>query len=439
MTAPDPYFPSHGDARYTVDHYDLALRYKVATNRLRGRATLTVRALADLATLRVDLAGLEVGALHVDGARPRKFSHDARAVTIRLARPLAAGTTAELTIDYSGKPRGVPGPFGVAGWEELADGVLVASQPYGAPSWFPCNDFAGDKATFTFAVTAEAGYAVVANGVLTGREPRGGSVTWRYAENRPMAPYLATLHVGRYVTTPLASGRPRMDLVAPAHVGAVGTPFDRLPAMVAALEGWFGPYPFSEYRCFVTPDALEIPLEAQGSASFGHNHAADTWDNERLVVHELAHQWFGNSVTAALGRDIWLHEGFACYTEWLWSERRGLASADRRARDHWTILAGSGDAGDWPLAEPGVRHMFDDAVYKRGALALHALRGAVGDEAFFGLLASWCAERAYSCVTTGDFVAHAQAHTDADLARLFDAWLYRPGLPPLGSTATATR
>jgi aminopeptidase N len=436
VTAPDPYFPSHGDARYTVDHYDLALRYKISTNRLRGCATLTVRALAPLTSLRVDLAGLGVDAVRVDGVRPRKFSHDARAVTIRPAEPLAAGSTAELTIEYSGKPRPVPGPFGPAGWEELEDGVLVASQPYGAPSWFPCNDFAGAKATFAFEVTAEAGYTVVANGVLTGQERRGGNVTWSYSEARPMAPYLATVHVGRYSTTLLASGRPRVDLVAPAHVQAAGTPFDRLPAMMAALEDWFGPYPFAGYRCFVTPDALEIPLEAQGSASFGHNHAADTWDNERLVVHELAHQWFGNSLTAAQGRDIWLHEGFACYTEWLWSERRGFESADRCAREHWTPLAD--DPGDWPLADPGVHHMFDDAVYKRGALAVHALRGVLGDEAFFGLLAAWCAERAYSCVSTGDFVAFAQAHADADLAPLFDAWLYRPGLPEPGSTATAT-
>ena len=91
MTAPDPYFPSHGDSRYTVDHYDLALRYKIATNRLRGRATLAVRALAPLTSLRVDLAGLEVDAVRIDGVRPRKVSHDARAITIRPAEPLAAG------------------------------------------------------------------------------------------------------------------------------------------------------------------------------------------------------------------------------------------------------------------------------------------------------------------------------------------------------------
>lgn len=426
-TAPDPYFPTHGDSRFSVAHYHLTLQYKVATNRLAGRARLTIRPRVALDDLRLDLSGLHVSAVTVDGAAPRKVAHTGRALTVRLARRLDAGAVCEVVIDYGGKPHGVPGPFGPAGWEELSDGVLVASQPYGAPSWFPCNDSASDKATYRFEVTTESAYLVVANGVLADRVRRGGTTTWVYDEGRPMAPYLAALHIGRYVAQPLASGRPPIDVVAPASFDVTGTPFDLVPAMVGHLSEWFGPYPFAEYRCVVAADDLEIPLEAQGLASFGRNHARHGWDNERLVVHELAHQWFGNSVTAGLGRDIWLHEGFACYTEWLWSEHRGLASADQRAREHWARL----EASETPLADPGVRSMFDDWVYKRGALTLHALRSAIGEEAFFGMLRAWTSERADAVVSTAEFVAHAQRHAKVDLVPLFRAWLERPEVPPL--------
>ena len=99
--------------------------------------------------------------------------------------------------------------------------------------------------------------------------------------------------------------------------------------MIALFEGLFGPYPFDAYTVVVTDDDLEIPLEAQGLSVFGANHMDGRRGSERLVAHELAHQWFGNSLTVGLWRDIWLHEGFACYAEWLWSEASGGRTAAR--------------------------------------------------------------------------------------------------------------
>lgn len=137
---PDPYLPGHGDLRYSVTHYDLALDYKLATNRLDGRATLAVTALEATDTVRLDLSNLHVDRVRVDGAKPKKVTHKDRVVTIKLAAPLAAGARVSVEVTYGGKPAPVPGPHGPAGFEELTDGVLVASQPYGAPSLFPCND-----------------------------------------------------------------------------------------------------------------------------------------------------------------------------------------------------------------------------------------------------------------------------------------------------------
>ena len=424
---PDPYLPGHGDVSYAVEHYDLKLDYRTATNRLDATATLDIRALEDLTAVRLDLSGLHVDKVRVDGTRTKKHTHKARKLTIPLAVPLAAGETATVQVVYSGKPGPVPGAHGPAGWEELTDGIMVASQPYGAPSFYPCNDRADDRATYRIALTTEEEYTGVATGRLVESSTKGGRTTSVFVEDAPTAPYLVSVVIGRLVEQPLPGSHGRVSLLRPRTRSVpASSPMLRLPAMLDALEGWFGPYPFPSYRAVVVDEPLEIPLEAQAMASFGTNHLVDDWDNERLVVHELAHQWFGNTVTAGLLKDIWLHEGFACYTEWLWSEQRGLGTADDRAARHWKVLPTAGQST--PLSDPGMDDMFDDWVYKRGALTLHALRAAVGDEPFFRLCRDWVATGAV--VTTQGFIDHVTRSTGSDQSALFAAWLDAVPLPP---------
>ena len=204
--------------------------------------------------------------------------------------------------------------------------------------------------------------------------------------------------------------------------------FGRQPEMMELFVELFGPYPLANgYTVVVTDDDLEIPLEAQGISIFGANHCDGTRASERLIAHELAHQWFGNSVTARQWRDIWLHEGFACYAEWLWSEHSGGRSADQLARHYHQKLR------DLPqnllLADPGARDMFDDRVYKRGALTLHALRGRLGDEKFFALLKKWMTRYRHANAGTDDFTGLAAEYCDESLAPLWDSWLYSRALP----------
>ena len=265
------------------------------------------------------------------------------------------------------------------GWEELADGVIVAGQTHGAPSWFPCNDRPDDKASYRIKVTVPNAYHVVANGTLVERRRGAGASTWEYDQPEPMAAYLATVHIGRYVERRLESSVPMSVVLPQSGLDRLSDAFGRQPEMMALFERLFGPYPFARYTAVVTEDELEIPLEAQSLSAFGSNFLTDDWDSVRLVAHELSHQWFGNSLTVASWRDIWLHEGFACYSEWLWSEESGGPSADERAR---RALEAACDElpQDLLLGDPGPDDMFDDRVYKRGALLLHTLRRTVGDE-----------------------------------------------------------
>ncbi|MBD5787325.1 M1 family metallopeptidase [Cellulosimicrobium terreum] len=447
MNGPDPYAPHRGSSAYHVNRYGLELTYRVRPNRLDGVATLDVVLDADADGVELDLVHLKATGATVDGA-PVRFAHSGGRLRVRLGRTAVRGTALRLEVVYGGRPRPWIGPWGDVGWEELTEGSLVAAQPDGASTWFPCNDSPAHKATFEITVTTDAGYTVAANGPLLGVARRASTRTWRFGPTDPMCTYLATVVVGRFDELDLARrpgltallGKGRGDIGQSAFVhGAqradAQQDLARHPETMRAFEEMFGPYPFSEgYRVVVAEDDLEIPLEAQGLSIFGANHldGEGTWD--RLIAHELAHQWFGNSVSVARWQDIWLNEGFACYAEWLWSERSGSESADAHARAAWDRLDGL--AQDLVLGDPGPDLMFDDRLYKRGALTLHALRLTLGDEGFFALLQRWTTTYRHGSVTTDDFRAQVR-ESGAECDALLDDWLLAATLPALPAAGGA--
>ena len=425
----DPYVPRHGDASYDVLHYDLDLAYKVEGNRLDGEATLTCRPLVEAEALHLDLHHLRAEKVWVDG-RTRRFTHRRGRLTVPVA--LSPGTDLTVRVRYSGTPKPLRARgLGSAGWEELEDGVIVAAQPHGAPSWFPCNDRPDTKATYSVALAAPQGYTVAVSGELQRTRRKGNATTWEYEQPVPMATYLATVQIGRYREIAQRGAPVPVRTLVPPEIGRTDLrgSFDLQPRMLSFFAERFGPYPFGSYTAVITEDELEIPLESQGLSTFGSNGVDTDWESVRLIAHELSHQWFGNSVTLARWQDIWLHEGFACYCEWLWSEETGRSSVQAEVETHHALLLGL-PQDDLVLAEPGADLMFDDRVYKRGALAVHALRLEVGEAAFFALVRSWLERHRAGTVTTEMFLEHASEQAGRDLSGVLGPWLFETALPP---------
>ena len=428
----DPYLPDNGNFGYRVSRYELDLEYKVASNRLSGTATITAVTLASLQTFTLDLAeNLSVTKVTVNGSRPSHFSTSAGKLRIRLGAALPAGSAMSIVVRYGGTPRPIRTLWGEVGFEELTEGALVAGQPNGSPTWFPCDDHPSSKASYRIQISTDSPYYAVAPGELVSRRVRAGATVWTYDQPEPTSTYLATLQIGMYGLHRLPKAPVPMKAVLPDRLRSrFDHDFGRQPTMMKLFVRLFGPYPFGAgYTVVVTDEPLDIPLEAQGVSIFGANHCDGTRSSERLIAHELAHQWFGNSVTARRWRDIWLHEGFACYAEWLWSEHSGGRSAAELARQHHQRLLVASQ--NLLLSDPGPRDMFDDRVYKRGALALHTLRGTIGDEKFFALLRDWTTRHRHGTVVTDDFTGLAANYSDVSLRPLWQAWLYSTEVPPL--------
>ena len=429
----DPYFPANGDARYRVHRYELALDYRPGPNRLAGTARINaIAGRSPLAEFQLNLGDFKIGRVRVDGKAAHYTLRGGR-LRIRPAKPLRTGAAFTVEVHWAGNPKPVASPWGGLGWEELEDGALVASQPIGAPSWYPCNDRPADKASYQISITTPSAYAVVAGGRLLTRTTKASTTTWVYEQSAPTSSYLIGLSIGKYQTVllgdPGLGGVPQHGHIPAELLPEFSRDFARQPAMMELFQELFGPYPFGEYAVVVTEEELDVPVEAQGLSLFGANHVDGARSSERLVAHELAHQWFGNSVSIADWRHIWLNEGFAKYAEWLWSERSGGRSAQQLAAIAHRLL--SGRPQDLRLADPGRKLMFDDRLYQRGGLAVHAVRCALGDEAFFRMLRGWAGLHRGGSVSTATFTAYASRFTSESLDELFAAWLYEGALPSL--------
>ncbi|WP_151081708.1 M1 family metallopeptidase [Nocardioides cynanchi] len=422
----DPYFPLDGNGGIDVLSYDVHDGYRFGDRRIRGWTRVTLRATERLSSFDLDFL-LPVSSVRLSTGRATFAQPDGHELVITPAHPIPTGGTVRARIAYSGHPDR-QGWEGEHNWVADDAEVVAVNEPHMAAWWFPSDDHPLDKARMDLHLTVPRADRVIANGRLVGVRRDGAHTTYHWSGGGPMATYLAFFAAGRFeVRHGVHRGLPWYVAVSrqlpTARRRAVLHGLLQTPHIVGWLQRHLGPYPFAETGGVVTELNPGFSLETQTRPTYPLDVFAT------LMVHELAHQWFGDSVSVHHWRDIWLNEGFATFMEALWTESHGGVSIRRWL--HETYAANPDGTELWKLriSDPGPGHLFDQAVYERGALALAALRERMGHPAFARLLRAWTRQHRHGHGTTAAFEALAVQIHGPGLRPLFRAWLDVTGRP----------
>jgi aminopeptidase N len=427
----DDLFPKLGNAGYDVQHYDLNLTVDVEHDTIDADAKLTAVALKRLDGFNLDFRGLTISKLLVEGA-PAAYTRDDHELSITPLAALKSGQQFVVEVMYGGEPasasrNGSP----TDGWINYKTGIYVAGEPDGASTFYPVNEHPCDKATYTLTVVVPKPYVVASVGHLNQTTDNGSNTTYVWSTNYPVASYLVGLNIGQFdLETAQTSNGVKIRSYFPHDLPSkIRDTFAQTPEMVQFLSDTFGPYPFEEYGVVVADTSLGFAMETQTMSLFGNDVGTGRNPGDETALHELSHQWFGDSVSLEQWRDIWLNEGFATYAQWLWVEHtRGKQALDDRVRLMYRYV-NENDA--IPPGNPTAETLFNPGVYLRGGLTLHALRLKVGDAAFFNILKTYAARFRYGNATTDDFIAVSEEISGKQLHTLFDSWLHDTRMPDM--------
>lgn len=457
QTAGDSMFPNVGNGGYDVSHYDIDMKWTPKSGSVLSPpqlpqsivATTTITAAttgAPLESFSLDFRGLTVDSVTVNGvAAAYERVQSAAQIKYKLVvtpdTPVDGAFTTAVT--YHGTPETHVDLDGSnEGWMETSDGATFLNQPVGAMTGFPNNNTNQDKATFSWSLdvpkTINGGdSAAISNGVLTSRSDPAGSParwTWNWDVAKPMPPSLTMVSIGRYnMSTPvtgqditLASGTVVKEWSfwdpAAANTGYSSTR-NNLDNYLDFFEARYGPYPGNAIGIVSDNFSTGYALETQDRPFFPGSVSTPT------NIHELMHQWFGNNVTPEYWSDLWLSEGPATYSEQQLPNENGTETS---FYNQWSSTAANNATWTTPAANPAdttSADLYGTHVYQRGAMALEALRTAIGPTAFLATLREWQVRHGGTAQGTADFIDLAEEISGKDLTAFFQDWIYDNNKP----------
>jgi aminopeptidase N len=430
--APDSLFPEQGSSRYNVKHYAIGLTFN-ASGEIKAKTSLVAKTRKRLRSFSLDLEGLIVDSVKVNGHKADYSRRDNKLI-IKPAKALDGRFS--VTVRYHGKPVTHIDPDGAQdGWIPTSDGATVLSEPVGAMTWFPNNNTPRDKATFDMKITVPSKLEVAGSGDLKSVRKHDGQETWRWVQPHQQATYLAMISIGNYdvykstMTTTTGRTLPIWSFIEP-KLGTQAAARALVPKAIRYLERRFGPYPFNSAGIVVKDTDVGYALETQNRPVFDNDEGELV--DDLTNVHEWAHQWYGNSVTLSKWVDIWLNEGFATYSEWLWTASHGGPSTAEQFQTEYNSHPDDDEL--WtpaPADFDDPAELFGSQGYLRGAMTLEALRQKVGSHDFFVILRKWAQDNEYGNVTTREFIALSERVSGQDLDVFFKAWLFTEGKPAL--------
>jgi len=419
------------DPAIDVTYGELALVPSLVNGFLTGRAELHVTCLEhSMPAIELDLAQ----AIAVDsvGGDASGFTRMGDALMLQLSQPADSADTRVVVVHYSG----MPAATGFGSWTLASHSgtpiLSTLSEPYGARSWWPCKDDPTDKLdSLRMSITVPAGYTGTSNGVLENVEELGAERRFHWFEKHPIATYLVSLCVSNYVSfadeyvSAAGDTMPVVHYVYPEDLADAQVDFAPTVSMLEFYAGLWGEYPFVDEKYGHSEFSWGGGMEHQCNTSYGSSLIRGDNLYDRIVAHELAHQWWGDLITCATFDDIWLNEGFATYAEALWFEHLGGPAA---LQDYMLTRAWVTDPSG-PVYAP-TSTFGSNTVYRKGAWLLHMLRGIIGDTPFRELMRGWYhSPQRYGSATVAEFIEHAAGYTDKDLSGFWNGYLYGVNRP----------
>lgn len=431
---------------WSPSHFDIRLRFDAALSRVESAVTtIDIRAKKEgLTMFDLDFGTMPVSAVKVDGRAAKFIAHDEK-LDVYLDGPTRRDQTLRVSVTYSGVPK---------------DGLILSKDRDGSPSaigdnwadrvhhWIPCLDHPSAKASVAFTVTAGSEYEAVANGVQVSKTPNPDTtVTWTFNEARPVSPYNMVVAVGKFAhgtvtgasSIPITYYVPQSDALFAARAFAPAVP------SVATFSNLVAPYPYKKLALIVgatrfggMENANTIVFPPTYFRNFeepkGRSKKFDIPSRiEETNAHEIAHQWFGDSVTEATWADLWLSEGFATYFAGLFLEQ---AEGENAFGDYMREKASSylqyEKTRRTPIHDTETKGLFDllnPNNYEKGGWVLHMLRRSLGDKAFFAGIRDYYQTHQDSVATTEDLRASLEKSSGRDLKTFFERWVYQAGHP----------